>query len=202
MITGLQSFTMKPSPVSPPLHVWECILTTHWAGASKLTASAPGYSRDSTSYVDREFLGVGESTHGFFYPAVLESIIRHGGYHSLVWKPACTTKIQDKPSAVDSSEGWRRCSASYPSGVFWEELVCMLYHLWLLSLIWATSLRPAFQFPKIQVRILKTLFVLVLITVVNAEGNVQAVLFLYLFMYQFICICFGLMCSHTDTDRV
>lgn len=174
MITCLQSFTMKPSPVSPRVHVWECILTTHWAGASERAPSAPGYSRDSTSYVDREFLRVGGSTHCFFYPAVLESIIRHGGYHSLVWKPACIPEIQDKPSAVDSSEGWRRLTASYaPSGSLGgvagqprSEISPLTSYLNM-----SYSSRHAFQFSQIQVRLLKTLFVLVSITVVNTEDD-------------------------------
>ncbi len=174
MITCLQSFTMKPSPVSPPVRVLECILTTHWAGASELTASAPGYSWDSTSYVEGEILRVGWSTHCFFYPAVLESIIRHGGHHSLVWKPACIPEIQDKPSAVDSSEGWRRPTALYtPSGTLGgvagqprSEISPLTSHLNI-----SYSPQHAFQFSQIQVRLLKTLVVLVSITVVNAEGD-------------------------------
>lgn len=138
----------QPSPMCPPVRVWECLLKTHWAGSSKLTVAAPGYSRDSTSYVDGEFLGVGRSTCCFFYPAVLESIIGHGGYHSLVWKPACVPKIQDKPSAVDDSEGWRsRTSSHAPLGFLGGVYACSLkkYYLRLLTLICATSLRHVFS---------------------------------------------------------
>lgn len=118
MITGLQSFTVKPSPMSPPVHVWECILTTHWAGASEFTASAPGYSRACTSSNSQKCSVYVKSTHSFFYPAVLESNIRHSGYHSLVWKPACIHEIQAKLSTVDSSGGWGSPTASYaPSGL-------------------------------------------------------------------------------------
>ena len=57
----------------------------------------------------------------FFYPAVPESIIRHGGHHSSGWKPACVPETQDKPSAVDSSEGWRSPTAPFaPSGLLGE----------------------------------------------------------------------------------
>lgn len=193
MITSLQSFTMEPSPMSPPVCVWECILTTHWAGVSKLTVSAPGYSRDCTSCIDGEFLG--GSTCSFFYPAVLESNIRHSGYHSFVWKPACIPKIQDKLFAVDSFEGWRSHTSLYsPPGLQSVGTLAQNYHLWLLTLIWATSLRRAFQFFQIQVRLLKKMFFwLVSITVVNAESDMQAVS---------VCLSafFWLMCSCTLTD--
>lgn len=137
MITGLQPFTIKPSPMSPPVHVWECILTTHRAGASEFAASAPGYSRACASSNSQKCSEYVKSTHSFFYPAVLESIIRHSGYHSLVWKPACMHEIRAKLSTVDSSGGWRSPTATYaPSGLLGgvtghacSEISCLISHL-------------------------------------------------------------------------
>lgn len=110
----------------------------------------------------------------FFYPAVPESIIRHGGHHSSGWKPACTPETQDKPSAVDSSEGWRSPTAPFsPSGLLGEVFVHafsdVIFHL-------VIRLLPQgmfYSFPQIQIRLFRTLFWLLSIAVVNAERNRQ-----------------------------
>lgn len=63
-----------------------------------------------------------EEVHNPFLSQCIESIIRHGGDHSVDWRPACPPQTQNKPSAMGGSGGGRSRTVSFSPSSFVPEI--------------------------------------------------------------------------------